>query len=46
MRRIWACDSKGCWKLLNEKPKQGSLKYSNISSAKVAQIDFLTRFEI
>ena len=35
----------GNWKLLSEKPKQGSLKYSHIYAPKLGHVNFLTRYD-
>ncbi len=43
VRRLWAGDGEGYWKLLSEKPKQRSLKYSFIYAPKLGNVNFLTR---
>lgn len=42
VKRLWAGDGQGNWKLLSESPRKKSLKFSQIFSNEPSHTEFLT----
>jgi hypothetical protein len=46
VRRLWAGDGQGNWKLFHENPIKKSQKHSQIFSSDPHHLQFLTRFKL